>query len=348
MPRRCCGNAQLRYQRTGFLIMRVLICHPEEDAAEILKKNIWSKTPDIRFHHVRDLTAAYNVTEHHVPDRLLVAASLADQPEAELLFALAKLLGVQCFRLASDQHSMPAGTTGHDLPVFSSASDDIQTIVRGVRSRLPHPAMGTPVSDKAPPHVFCDRALILIGASTGGIDALLRILCHWSTRTPPTMIVQHTGSGHIDSLVRLLNSVTSADVRAAKHDDELMHGRVYIAAGEGTHLCLSKGRPHRAALVAAPPMSGHCPSVDMLFASAVSRASRVSAALLTGMGKDGADGLLQLRTAGAATFAQDAATSVVYGMPRIAKERGAVEHELPIDRIGPALLESTRKRTSAV
>ena len=137
------------------------------------------------------------------------------------------------------------------------------------------------------------------------------------------------------------------EVIGASDGETLVRCHVYLAAGGGAHLCLQKGRPLRAALVAAPPVSGHCPSVDMLFQSAVPQAAHVSAALLTGMGKDGADGLVQLRAAGATTFAQDEATSVVFGMPRIAQERGGVERMLPIDKIGPALLEAARKRTKA-
>ena len=137
------------------------------------------------------------------------------------------------------------------------------------------------------------------------------------------------------------------EVRGARDSEKLQAGRIYLAMQEGAHLCLMSRPPLRAALVNAGPVSGHCPSVDMLFSSAKPFAEHVAAALLTGMGRDGAEGLVGLRAAGATTFGQDAATSVVYGMPRIAKEWGGVQRELPIDRIGPALLEAARKRTRA-
>ncbi len=326
--------------------MRILICHPDTEVAADLTGRIIAAVPTARIHRVATLTEAYNVTEHRVPDHLMIAAPLADAPEAELLFALAKLVGVHCIRLAPVQGH---GSAGQVTPMTTIAERAPEHALFALLMRAPSPDQAAPREARTAPtgRAFDDRALILIGASTGGIDALIRVLRHWMPTTPPTLIVQHTGAGHMASLVRLLSGVTSAQVATARDGEPLLRGHVYLAAGGGAHLCLQKGRSLRAALVAAPPVSGHCPSVDMLFQSAVPHAPHVSAALLTGMGKDGAEGLVQLRAAGASTFAQDEATSVVFGMPRIAKERGGVERMLPIDKIGPALLEACRKRTKA-
>ena len=327
-------------------MLRILICHRDAQVAENLSARLMASQSGFRIHRVRNLTEAYNITEHRLPDCLLIEAFLADAPEAELLFALAKLLRVQCIRLgpailADAPRQQP------EIPSYAvdTPLDMLLMLVKQATGSMPsrQPVDQAIGSVKA----FDERCLILIGASTGGIDALIRVLRHWTPDAPPTLIVQHTGSDHMPSLIRLLNGVTTAEVRGAHDRERLQAGRIYLAMQEGAHLCLMSRPPLRASMVKAGPVSGHCPSVDMLFSSAEPFAEHVAAALLTGMGRDGAEGLVGLRAAGAKTFGQDAATSVVYGMPRIAKEWGGVQRELPIDRIGPALLEASRKRTRA-
>jgi two-component system, chemotaxis family, protein-glutamate methylesterase/glutaminase len=122
-------------------------------------------------------------------------------------------------------------------------------------------------------------------------------------------------------------------------------GRVCLAAGSGGHMRLTGGHSLRISLLPGPAVSGHTPSVDELFRSAVPIAGRVVAALLTGMGRDGADGLLALRQQGATTIGQDEATSVVYGMPRAAQEIGAVQRQLPLNQIGAGLLRLCADRS---
>lgn len=200
---------------------------------------------------------------------------------------------------------------------------------------------GTPVDPES--------RVILIGSSTGGVDALLSILSHFPVRCPPTMIVQHTGLGFGASLAGLLDRQCRASVRLAERRMMLRPGEVIIGAGMKSHLVLEDAEDMRVALRDGPPVSGHTPSVDVLFRSAVPLGKRISAAILTGMGRDGADGLLELRKAGARTIAQDEESSVVWGMPRAAAEIGAAQAVLPLDRIGPALLSrdplgATRRR----
>jgi len=124
----------------------------------------------------------------------------------------------------------------------------------------------------------------------------------------------------------------------AAEGDALKRGTVYFASDSNRHLMIKGMSGTRIALVDGPPRNGHRPAVDSLFDSALPWASRVTAALLTGMGQDGAAGLGALRRAGAHTIAQDQATSIVWGMPRAAVEAGAASEVLPIDRIGHALL----------
>ncbi len=180
--------------------------------------------------------------------------------------------------------------------------------------------------------------LILIGASTGGVDALLTVLTCFPEDCPPTLVVQHTGTGFGESLAGLLDRQCRPDVRLATGPCPVTPGLILIGAGNRSHLMLGKGPKLAARLEKSAPVAGHIPSVDVLFRSAVHMADRVTAAILTGMGRDGADGLKVLHDAGAYTIAQDEASCVVYGMPRAAVELGAVRKVLPLNQIGQTLL----------
>lgn len=180
--------------------------------------------------------------------------------------------------------------------------------------------------------------IILIGASTGGVDALLTVLTRFPEDCPPTLVVQHTGSGFGESLAGLLDRQCLPSVLLANGPMPLRRGQILIGAGIRAHLVLDGRGATRVTTIADGPVAGHIPSVDRLFLSALPLAPRVSAALLTGMGRDGAEGMKALRSAGARTLAQDEASCVVYGMPRAAVELGGVERVLPLNKIAGALL----------
>ena len=182
--------------------------------------------------------------------------------------------------------------------------------------------------------------LICIGASTGGVSALETVLLNFPEDCPPTLIVQHIRPGFAEGLVRRLNQLVNPHVISAKDNEVIEHGNVYVAAAHDRHLGLTLRSGLRLRLLAEAPVSGHRPSVDVLFHQAAEQAKRIriSAALLTGMGADGADGMAMLRAAGAYTIAQDENSSVVWGMPRVAIERGGATDVLPLNKIGPALL----------
>lgn len=186
---------------------------------------------------------------------------------------------------------------------------------------------------------------ILIGASTGGVDALIEILSGFPADCPPTAIVQHTGRGYTESLIQLLGQCCKAEVVAPRDGMELQRGMVCVAAGGEQHLRVRAGASLRCLLHRGPPVSGHVPSVDELFRSAVACADRAVGVILTGMGRDGADGLAALRRGGATTIGQDEATSLVYGMPRAAWETGAVEQQLPLSGIARAALRASQRGT---
>jgi len=181
-------------------------------------------------------------------------------------------------------------------------------------------------------------ALIAIGASLGGTEALLTVLKDLPQTMPGIVIAQHMPEGYTAAFARRLNGLCALEVVEASDGLAVEPGRAIIAAGD-RHLVVERSSTgYRVRVVNSPRVSLHRPSVDVLFRSVAEAAGpRAVGVLLTGMGDDGARGLLELRQAGAATLAQDEATCVVFGMPKEALARGAVEALHPLTEIGPAL-----------
>ena len=183
--------------------------------------------------------------------------------------------------------------------------------------------------------------VIAIGASTGGTEAIRRIISSFPANMPGIVIVQHMPPGFTKHFSDNLNEICEMDVQEAKTGDRVMPGRVLIAPG-GKHMTVRRsGGIYLVDCQEGENVNGHCPSVDVLFHS-VARyvAGNAVGVILTGMGGDGADGLLAMRQAGARTIAQDEATCVVFGMPKVAIERGGVEKIGPLDTI-PQMIVST-------
>jgi two-component system, chemotaxis family, protein-glutamate methylesterase/glutaminase len=180
--------------------------------------------------------------------------------------------------------------------------------------------------------------VVAVGASTGGTEALRQFLEPMPPDSPGLVIVQHMPEQFTTAFAKRLNDLCRIEVREAAPGDRVQQGRALIAPGN-RHLRVKRsGGYYRVEVLDGPRVSGHRPSVDVLFHS-VARAAGANAVgvLLTGMGEDGADGLLAMRQAGAATLAQDEASCVVFGMPRAAIERGAVDAVLPLGALGEAV-----------
>ncbi|MBP0614156.1 protein-glutamate methylesterase/protein-glutamine glutaminase [Jiella mangrovi] len=176
--------------------------------------------------------------------------------------------------------------------------------------------------------------LIAIGSSTGGVEALMQVLAEFPANCPPTVIVQHLPAAFTGSFAARLDRVSRARVFEAKGGEELLPGHVYLAPGGGRHMVVKAGTRPSLSLIEGETVSGHRPSVDVLFGSVAKNFSGSHCGvILTGMGRDGAQGLLEMRQAGAQTLGQDEDSSLVYGMPRVAHEIGAVERQLPLGRI---------------
>lgn len=181
--------------------------------------------------------------------------------------------------------------------------------------------------------------LIAIGASTGGTEALRLVLQELPPTSPGIAIVQHMPAGFTAPFAARLAECCRLDVREAADGDRIYPGRALIAPAGRQLRVIRSGGDWIAKVGEADKVSGHCPSADVLFHSIASAAGpNAAGALLTGMGADGADGLGAMRRAGARTLAQDEATSVVWGMPRVAWERGAAEVLVPLPEVASALL----------
>ena len=187
---------------------------------------------------------------------------------------------------------------------------------------------------------FDPRSLILLGASTGGTEALREVITRLPANLPGIAVVQHIPAMFSRAFADRLRSLSVIDVREAVDGDRLTPGTALVAPGN-FHLLLQWQHDHYRVRVANGPQIWHQrPAVDMLFKSATDcgAAPYTVAGLLTGMGKDGAEGLLHLREKGATTFAQDEATSVVYGMPRAAWENKGAQRQIPLGLVADFLI----------
>jgi two-component system chemotaxis response regulator CheB len=180
--------------------------------------------------------------------------------------------------------------------------------------------------------------IVAIGASTGGTRALEDILMGLPANIPGTLVVQHMPAEFTRAFAERLNGLSPIQIKEAEHGDLITPGKIVIAPGN-RHLELRRsGARFTAFIQDEAPVGRHRPSVDVLFASVAEHAGRNALGiLLTGMGEDGARGLLQMRQSGASTIAQDEQSSVVFGMPKAAIDRGAAQQVLPLDRMANAV-----------
>ncbi|AXS79151.1 chemotaxis response regulator protein-glutamate methylesterase [Dechloromonas sp. HYN0024] len=198
-----------------------------------------------------------------------------------------------------------------------------RSIAKATASSLP-PTIAMPVR----PGVAGSGVVILVGASTGGTEAIKEFLQGMPADCPPILIVQHMPESFTGSFARRLDALCAPRVIEAQGNEKIEAGTVYVAPGHSHLLIRREGGALFTELAASPPVNRHRPSVDVLFDSAASLlGSRALGVILTGMGKDGAQGLLKLRQSGAKTFGQDEGSCVVYGMPREAFLIGAVAEQ---------------------
>ena len=181
-------------------------------------------------------------------------------------------------------------------------------------------------------------AILAIGSSTGGVEALMTILSNFPDTCPPTVITQHMPATFTKSFAARLDKISGAHVTEARDGDRLQVGHVYVAPGGDAHMEVTSSAHPVIRLRQGEPVNGHRPSVDVLFESVAKLNRPAVGAILTGMGRDGAAGLMSMKKAGARTLGQDESSCVVYGMPRVAFEIGAVDKQVGLSRMGPAIL----------
>lgn len=236
---------------------------------------------------------------------------------------------------ALDVHPAPALWTATGEAALRRSVRQLHgvAVVRHPRGSRSGPVRRTPVSTN-------HRPVVAIAASTGGPTALACVLAGLVDLSAPVLVVQHLHADFTSGLLTWMARVSALPVQVAQHGLAAIPGHVYLAPG-GTHLLL--GSDYRLALTESPA-SLHRPSADQLFHSVAETAGGAAVGvLLTGMGEDGAAGLLDIRRRNGRTLAQDEASSAVFGMPRAAQRLGAVEELLPLDRIAVAVCKAVRE-----
>ena len=187
--------------------------------------------------------------------------------------------------------------------------------------------------------------VITIGSSTGGVEALTKLFSEFPEDCPPTVVTQHMPARFTKSFAERLDRTYSQTVVEVEDGIELRRGHIYIAPGNVGHTQIRRNGVLRGKIVQSDPILGHMPAVDELFRSAAEEVgSGVNAVILTGMGTDGAEGMLKLKQAGARTIAQDKESSLIYGMPGAAVKMGAANEELPLNQIATALFGNDAHR----
>lgn len=201
------------------------------------------------------------------------------------------------------------------------------------------PASAAPVPAPAPIGKQMGNVLIGLGASTGGTEATLEVMKRLPADIPGMVIVQHMPAGFTKMYAERLNRLCAMEVREAKNGDELHPGLALVAPADYQTRIVRIGQKYTVSCSSGEKVSGHRPSVDVLFQSMAEHvACKMVGIIMTGMGQDGAAGLLAMRKQGAYTIGQDQASSVVYGMPKVAHDIGAVAIQSSCDNIANVLL----------
>jgi len=199
----------------------------------------------------------------------------------------------------------------------------VQHAASSAQAAAAHAATPAPLFNN--PLVSTEK-LIIVGASTGGTEAIREVLVPLPPDAPAVLIAQHMPPGFTKSFAQRLNGLCRITVKEAEHGERVLPGHAYIAPGHAHLLLARSGANYIAHLSDDPPVNRHRPSVDVLFRSAAQHAGKNAVGvILTGMGRDGAAGLLEMRKAGAYTLAQDEASCIVFGMPREAIALGAAD-----------------------
>ncbi|GGE41529.1 chemotaxis response regulator protein-glutamate methylesterase [Agaricicola taiwanensis] len=318
------------------LAVSTAVTSGEEALAALAKVKPDVISMDIRLPGIDGLETTRRIMEEHPTPIVVIADSVHDGSlklsmnalRAGALTVVEKPVGV-----ASSAYEEIASQICTQLYIMSQVS-----VIRR-RGILARTAQSLPPSPPPVPHLSPEQSNIIgIAASTGGPPALARVIGALPKNFPlPVLVVQHMGAPFMEGFASWLNGLVPLDVTLAKDNEVARPGRVYVAPGD-RHLVLSEGNVLR--LTGDPPISSQRPAATELFRSLARHAGRRGCGVvLTGMGEDGARGLLEMRMAGGRTLAEHESSCVVFGMPGAAIRLGAVETVLPLDAIGERLLQ---------
>lgn len=231
--------------------------------------------------------------------------------------------------------------------LVEDVADKIRTAARAhVRRQRAASASSAPAPGRISGNfIHTTEKVVFIGSSTGGTEALKEVLIRLPANSPALLITQHMPESFTKSFAARLDGLSAMKVKEAEHNERVLPGHAYIAPGHSHLLIRKSGAYYYTELSQAEPVNRHRPSVDVLFESAARvLAANALGVILTGMGKDGAAGMLQMRQAGAYTIAQNAATCVVYGMPKAAVDIGAVHEVTPLTDIAGRIVDRLSQR----
>ncbi|MCI9363222.1 chemotaxis response regulator protein-glutamate methylesterase [bacterium 1XD42-1] len=248
--------------------------------------------------------------------------------------------------------AMHAGAVDFVRKPAVNSPNDLASFVRELSSKIKvasnaHVSAGQPVRKPVasgfPPALLqkanAANTILAIGASTGGTESILQVVKDLPANTPGIVIVQHIPPVFSNMYAQRLNNLCKMSAKEAEDGDRVERGKIIVGAGEYQLRLCRDAKGYYVRSQKGPRVNGHCPSVDVLFQSVAETAKKNAVGvILTGMGSDGAKGLLQMRQAGAYTIGQDKESCVVYGMPMVAYQLGAVAKQLPLDQIGGEMI----------
>jgi two-component system chemotaxis response regulator CheB len=309
-------------------------CDPYAAREKIARLDPDVLTLDLEMPRMDGLTFLRILMQHH-PLPVVVVSSLTQAGSRAALEALeAGAVDV----LAKPDGTMSIGALGERLAEHVKAAAVAGRFLRQRQDKARAEPLGGPLE---PPAAVDGRRLIVLGCSTGGLEALRTVLGSLPEGLPPIAVVQHISGQFSRIVAERLDATSRIEVREAEEGAILSPGTCVIAPGE-QHLAIEReGGRFRARLLRSPPVH-HCrPAVDVLFRSAAEAAGRHTvAALMTGMGSDGTIGMTAIRKAGGVTIAEHESSCVVYGMPRAAIEAGVVDQVVPLPRFAAAILSA--------
>lgn len=268
------------------------------------------------------------------PMPVVMVSTLTERGAPETLEALE--LG------AVDYICKPKAKTETKLRIFA---DDLVDKVRMASTARVQPFQEKKAAQAIVPITGAFQRIIAVGASTGGTEAIKTLLSTVPSNCPPILITQHIPKVFSTSFAERLNRCLEMEVFEAQEGMIIRPGCVYIAPGDFHLTIATSGAKKVCRIIQTEKVNRHRPAVDVMFNSILDYyGSKVVAVMLTGMGADGANGMLRLKQAGAITYAQDQATSVVWGMPQAAFNIGAVDEVLPLQNISQQMLKSAQKK----